>query len=108
MFCYLQLTLVSERYTLLLNCLVVNIMFRIVKCKIDMECPKCSSFSDAIVTESGQQKNLYCQKCGAYIKHPSKEDMRYAYITRVEVNDMTPILVISRMQTSEKTLAYKY
>ncbi len=83
-------------------------MYRVVMCKIDRQCPKCLAFSDAIVTDSGQQKNLYCQKCGAYIKHPSKEDMRYAYITRVEVEDMTPLQVIIRLQSSEKTLAYKY
>ena len=83
-------------------------MHRIVKCKIDRKCPKCSSFSDGIVTEPGEQKNLYCSNCGAYIKHASKEDMRYAYITRVEVEDMMPILVVSRLQESEKTLANKY
>lgn len=83
-------------------------MYRVVMCKIDKQCQKCSAFSDAIVTDSGAHKNLYCQRCGAYIKHPSKEDMRYAYIDRVEVEDKTPLQVILRLQTSEKTLANKY
>ena len=86
----------------------VNIVYRVVICKIDRQCPKCSAFSDAIVTDSGTHKNLYCQKCGAYIKHPSKEDMRYAYIDRVEVENKTPLQVILRLRESEKTLANKY
>lgn len=78
--------------------------YNIAKCCTEKICPKCSYISDAIVVNRGAHYNLYCSKCGAYIKHASENDKRHTYLARVKIEEFTPIKVAMLYEESSNTM----
>lgn len=81
--------------------------YRIAKCCTEKSCVKCNSIGDAIVVNRGPHYTLYCDKCGAYIKHASVEDKKHIYLARVKLEDLTPMKVCMLYVESSKTMTIK-
>lgn len=81
--------------------------YNIAKCCTEKSCSKCGSIDDAIVVNKGTHHTLYCNKCGAYIKHASVDDKRHIYLAHVKVEDCTPIKVCTLYVESSKTMTTK-
>lgn len=81
--------------------------YSIAKCCIEKSCPKCQSIADPIVVDKGPHQTLYCEKCGAYIKHASVDDKKHMYVTKVQIKDETPVKVCMCYVESEKTMIRK-
>lgn len=84
-----------------------GLRYNIAKCCIEKTCPRCFNMGDAIVINKGPHYTLYCEKCGAYIKHASVEDKRHIYVANVKVEDGTPMKVAMHYIESEKTMIVK-
>lgn len=91
----------------LVNAMPKGSHYNIAKCCIEKSCPKCFYIGDAIVINKGTHHTLYCEKCGAYIKHASVGDKRHTYVTHVKVEDGTPMKVAMHYVESEKTMIAK-
>ena len=76
----------------------------VVKCVLSQPCKKCGSIKDAIVVEKGPHLSLYCAKCGAYLKHASRNDEQFMYSTEVELEVGTPLKVIHLHYESESSI----
>ena len=84
-----------------------GLRYNIAKCCIEKPCPKCFNMGDAIVINKGPHYTLYCEKCGAYIKHASVEDKRHIYVDTVQVEGGIPMKVAMHYVESEKTMIVK-
>lgn len=104
--------MMQVHFRLSMTCTWVNDMpkgsrYTIAKCCIEKSCPKCFYIGDAIVINKGTHHTLYCEKCGAYIKHASVEDKFHTYVAHVKVEDGTPMKVAMHYIESEKTAIVK-
>lgn len=64
--------------------------YKYVSCIIEKSCRKCGNTGHTVAARSLSRTNLYCAKCGAFIKHTSKADERNLFITNTVVNENTP------------------
>lgn len=78
--------------------------YLIAKCSLSKCCPKCNLICNAIAVKRNIHTTLYCEKCGAYRKHASQDDIMHTYIEEVTLTDSTPMAVAILYVESEKTM----
>lgn len=78
---------------------------RVVKCSTIHKCNKCQSERNPIAVKRGTHVTLYCDRCGAYIKHASFDEREHLIVTSVSVEDEMPVKVA--MLYSEAKVPYK-